>query len=372
MSPPARSHVLMTADAVGGVWTYALDLARGLAGFGVRTTLVVMGPAPGADQQAEAAGVRGLELIETGLPLDWTASEYAEIGESAAAVRGLARGLKVDLVHLNSPALAAGGGYHAPVLGACHSCLATWWSAVRDGPLPEDFRWRTQALWQGLIACDALIAPSAAFARDTARTYDVPRPYVVHNGRTPSFIDAKPRERAVFTAGRLWDAGKNIEVLDRAAARLAAPLLAAGPLESPTGDRVQLSHAQALGRLTQDEVSERLAARPVFASAALYEPFGLAVLEAAQAGCALVLSDIPTFRELWEDAAVFAPADDADAFAEALQSVLDDPGRAAALGAAARKRSRRYTVEALTTGVLEIYRTLKPEAFLPVMTEAAE
>ena len=42
--PPTR--LLMTADAVGGVWTYALDLAAGLAPFGVETTLAVLGPAP--------------------------------------------------------------------------------------------------------------------------------------------------------------------------------------------------------------------------------------------------------------------------------------------------------------------------------------
>ena len=48
-----------------------------------------------------------------------------------------------------------------------------------------------------------------------------------------------------------------------------------------------------------------MARTAVFVSPALYEPFGLAVLEAAQAGCALVLSDIPTFRELWDGVALF-------------------------------------------------------------------
>ncbi|HEX8375447.1 MAG TPA: hypothetical protein VF606_09745, partial [Geminicoccaceae bacterium] len=42
----ARRHVLMTTDAVGGVWTYSLDLAAALATRGVRTTLAVLGPAP--------------------------------------------------------------------------------------------------------------------------------------------------------------------------------------------------------------------------------------------------------------------------------------------------------------------------------------
>jgi len=68
----AKLRVLMTADAVGGVWQYALDLAGGLRAHGVETTLAVLGPVPSADQQrrAEASGVK---LVQTGLPLDWTA-----------------------------------------------------------------------------------------------------------------------------------------------------------------------------------------------------------------------------------------------------------------------------------------------------------
>src|SRR3546814_15067984 len=59
----------------------------------------------------------------------------------------------------------------------------------------------------------------------------------------------------------------------------------------------------------------------IFVSPSLYEPFGLAVLEAAMSGCALLLSDIPTFRELWDGAAVFTPAGDSDALADRLQAM---------------------------------------------------
>ncbi|WP_377355033.1 glycosyltransferase family 4 protein [Phenylobacterium terrae] len=354
-------RLLMTADAVGGVWTYALDLARGLAPMGVRTSLVVLGPEPKPDQRLEAEAVPGLELIETGLPLDWTAPELADIREAGAVIRGLARGVSADLIHLNSPSLAYDGGFCAPVIGACHSCLATWWSEVRDGPMPQDFRWRSSALWQGLINCDITVAPTAAFAEATARAYEVPRPFVVHNGRlAPAFAPA-PRERMVFTAGRLWDDGKNIGLLDAAAARIDAPVYAAGPLESPTGERRSLAHARPLGRLATEEVGRWMTRAGVFASGALYEPFGLTVLEAAQAGCPLVLSDIPTFRELWDGAALFVPADDPDAMAAALQRLLDDRDEAARLARAARSRAGRYSVQAMAEGVRDVYRLVAPQ-----------
>lgn len=370
MAPP-QPRVLMTADAVGGVWTYALDLSRGLARAGVEVTLITFGPTASVDQVKAAHAVPGLTLIDTGLPLDWMASEPAEILEAGAVLRGLARASRADLIHLNSPALAAIGGFPAPVIGVSHSCLATWWAAVKDGPMPADFRWRSQSLWQGMLACNALIAPTAAFADATARAYEVPVPFVVHNGRRPAGIGPASCEPMVFTSGRLWDEGKNIAVLDEAAAMISAPLYAAGPLAGPNGEQRRLSHAISLGRLPAGEVARWLACSPVFASSALYEPFGLGVLEAAQAGCALVLSDIPTFRELWDGAAVFVDPRDASGFAGAVDRLLADPCEAVVLAAQARGRAARYTVEAMVAGVLHVYRLFDPARFHPVLEEVA-
>ena len=370
MTPPQGPAVLMTADAIGGVWTYALDLAGGLAEAGVSTRLAVLGPSPSDDQRRDAGAVPGISLIETGLPVDWLADRPAEILKAGAALRDLARALKVDVVHLNSPALAAGGDWSAPVLGACHSCLATWWSTVREGSMPEDFRWRTHALWKGMTACNALIAPSHAFAEATRRAYDAPRPFVIHNGRAAwAGDDRTARQRCVVTAGRLWDDGKNVAVLDAAAGRIDAPVHAAGPQQGPSGQHLALDHARPLGRLPQQAVRRWLRQAQVFASSALYEPFGLSVLEAAQAGCALVLSDIPTFRELWDGAAVLVAPDDVDGWTVALQDLLDDPVRCRRLGEAARARSARYSIRAMTTGVLDVYRFLRPG--LPILAEAA-
>lgn len=364
-------HVLMTVDAVGGVWTYALDLAAGLAKAGVRTSFAVLGPCPAPDQLQEAAAVPELALLNTGLPLDWTAPDAQALERAAHGLKTLADELGVDLVHLNAPALAGPAGFAQPVLSVAHSCLATWWSAVRRGPPPEDFRWRIQAHWRGLMASDAVITPSSAFAEDTLRAYETVRPFVVPNGRRfgPRTAD-RPRSGAV-TTGRLWDDGKNIATLDRAAARLSSPLRAIGPLAGPHGEHRRLEHAVSLGRLPAEAVRAELRSAAVFASASLYEPFGLGVLEAAQAGCALVLSDIPTFRELWAGAAVFAPPNDDAAFAEAIQTLCDDADQCAVLGAAAREHAARFTVEAMTAGVLDVYATLTPGARLPVAKEAA-
>ena len=49
------TRVLMTADCVGGVWTYALDLAESLGDFGVEVLLATMGQRPSHAQAGQAA-----------------------------------------------------------------------------------------------------------------------------------------------------------------------------------------------------------------------------------------------------------------------------------------------------------------------------
>ncbi|MBK8907109.1 MAG: glycosyltransferase [Rhodospirillales bacterium] len=99
-----------------------------------------------------------------------------------------------------------------------------------------------------------------------------------------------------------------------------------------------------------------LAAAPIFVSPSLYEPYGLTVLEAAQAGAALVLADIPSFRELWSDAALFFSARNAAALAAAANRLIDDPALRARLGLAARERAADYTIERTVEGMERLYR----------------
>jgi glycosyltransferase involved in cell wall biosynthesis len=348
-------RILLTTDTVGGVWTYALDLAGSLGEIGVETVLVTMGPPPCDAQRAAVASLAGVTLVETDAALDWLARDPDTIASAAHRIGAVAHAHGVDVVQLNAPALAAGIDFGMPVVVVAHSCLASWWDAVETGPLPEDFAWRDALTRAGLLAADVVVAPSHGFAAAVRRVHQLPAtPRVVHNGRAPLLASQRPQASHAFTAGRLWDRGKDLDTLDRAAA-LGPPILAAGPLVGPGGDTGRFDHLTCLGTLDAATLGERLAMRPVFVSAALYEPFGLAVLEAAQAGCALVLSDIATFRELWSDAAIFVAPRDAEGFAAAIEDLLAHPAERARRGAQAAKAAQRYTVAAMRDAMAAVY-----------------
>lgn len=350
---------MLVTDAVGGVWTYTLELARALRQRDVETLVTVIGPAPTEEQRQEAAG---LELIETGLPLDWTAIDPREVRRTGCGLADLATREGADIVQLNSAAMAADCDFERPLVVVQHSCVATWWDSVRKGPLPNDFAWRRDLIDCGLNKADAVVAPTSSFAAQLSRIYGLSRPVrCVHNGQRPLPMKKRGPDNFVFTVGRLWDDGKNVETLDRAASRLKVPVEAAGPLSGPNGTAVSFENLETPGELRLAAIAERLAARPIFASSALYEPFGLSVLEAAQAGCALVLSDIPTFRELWGGAAVFVGADDSDGFADAIEQLLASPSRRADLAIAARTRALRYTPDAMGSRMAQLYADLLPE-----------
>lgn len=351
-------RLLMTADAVGGVWQYALELAGALPAD-TALTLALLGPAPDEGQRAAAAALPRLRLIETGLTLDWLCSGPQPVLEAGAAIAALARAEGAEIVHLNTPALAAAGGFGVPVVAADHGTLAAWWEAARGGAVEPALAWHPDLTAQGLRAAARVLAPTRAHAEAVARLYGLAAvPQVVHNGRSPVPLPQVGRFPGALTIGRLWDEVKGAAVLDAAAGLLDAPFVALGATRAPHGAEIVPLHLTATGTVPAGDLACWLARRPVFVSAARFEPFGLAVLEAAQAGCPLVLSDIPSFRELWDGAATFVAAQDAAGFATAIGALLADDAAREAASAASRARAARYTPGEMARRTQALYREL--------------
>jgi glycosyltransferase involved in cell wall biosynthesis len=161
---------------------------------------------------------------------------------------------------------------------------------------------------------------------------------VIANGSSLLSVEPGGREPLVITAGRVWDEAKNVAALAAAAPAIHGRVAVIGQGPAPG--------LHSLGPLPQKQVITWLRRGAVFAEPARYEPFGLAALEAARSGCALVLGDIPSLREVWGDAAAYVPPDDPDALADAVNRLLDDPVACEAAATRALARSERYSASA--------------------------
>ncbi len=348
MSGPLR--ILITVDAVGGVWRYAADLAQGLTRRGAACLLVGMGP------RGDAGSPPGSpDLVWIDQPLDWLVEDEAALDNIPSTLSALAREWRADLLHLNLPSQAVGLPEDLPVLVASHSCVPSWWEAVRGTALPPAWQWQHRRNRRGLDRAAGVLVPSASHAAALERIYGpMQNLHVVHNATTSAGSDTE-KQPFVLAAGRWWDEGKNAAALDQAARCCAWPVVMAGSLAAPDGQVVELRHAHAPGAVPSETLQAMMRDAAIFVAPSRYEPFGLAVLEAATCRAALVLSDIPTFREIWEGAAIFVPANEADGFAAAINRLATDAPMRRTLGRKAARIAATLSPARQLDGVMAAY-----------------
>jgi glycogen(starch) synthase len=359
--------VLMTGDTVGGVFTYVCELAAALAGRGVETTLALMGRRLTRDQLDAVGRARVACLYTRECRLEWMEDPWDDLDRTGEWLLEVEEEAEPDVIHLNAYADGA-LPWRAPTLVVGHSCVLSWWDAVHGEPAPPTWDRYRDVVTRGLRGADLVAAPTAAMLAELRRLYDVrAETLVLPNGRRRP-QRRFPKQPIVLGVGRLWDEAKNLAALDAAAAAIDWPVVVAG--DEPASD-ARPRHAWLLGRLPQADLEERLAAAAIFASPARYEPFGLAALEAGLAGCALVLGDIPSLREVWGDAAVFVDPDDPASLARVVNRLIGEPALLAERAAAAEARARRFTPERMAAAYLDSYERLQTQALEPEQLEVA-
>lgn len=352
-------RVLMTADAVGGVWTYAIDLAEQFSRFDIAVVLATMGPAPTDAQRLRATAVKKLELIESPLPLEWMPNlSDAAIEESGAWLRSLAARVRPEIVHLNGYAHAA-CKWNAPVVVVAHSCVSSWWLGVHRELPPARWRGYCDRVLTGLESADAVVAPSRWMLKTIREIYSpVLKRTVVIRNFTNLEIPLRQKQPVILAAGRMWDRAKNLAILDKIGPVPGWQIQLAGDADGPDGSEYHPEQVQVLGRLSRKAMAQHLADAAIFAHPAKYEPFGLSVLEAARAGCVLVLADIPSLRELWDGCAIFAPPDDAACWKSCIDLVAHNTRLRLEYSMRAFLRSREFNATAAAERYLELYASL--------------
>jgi len=355
------TRILMTADAVGGVWTYALELARGVGEAGVEVCLATMGPRPTPEQREAASQIPNLRVFESDYKLEWMQEPWQEVDAAAEWLLALEDRLQPDLVQLNGY-VHGNLGWNAPVVVAAHSCVLSWWRAVKGEAVPGEWDEYRRRVGRGLHAADMVVAPTTAMLEAVERHYgELDRTRVIYNGRDSRDFAPGAKKELIFAAGRLWDEAKNVAAIERIASELSWPVLIAGDAAEPDvarGGAAPFSGAKFLGKLDQQSMRRHLGQAAIFAAPAKYEPFGLCALEAALSGCALVLGDIPSQRELWDGVALFVDPDDSAGLSEALELLSKNSWMRNELAWRARERAQRYSTTRMTESYLDLYRSV--------------
>lgn len=356
VSEKMPEKVLMTADTVGGVWTYSMELAAALEKKGVQVFLATMGASLSRDQLSDIKKIPGIEVFESGFRLEWMADPWENVRLAGRWLLRLEDYIRPDIVHLNGFSHGC-LPFRAPAIVVGHSCVLSWWEAVKGSPAPREWDRYREEVGRGLAGARAVAAPTRAMLVTLQRLYDFTAPSrVIPNGRDAGLFRPAEKEEFIFTAGRLWDEAKNAQALQDVSGSFSWPVYAAGQHSHPSGTPATGGAIRMLGVLSSRELASWLSAASIFALPALYEPFGLTVLEAALSGTALVLGDIPSLKENWEGAALFVDPRDRQALKDALALLTKDRTMRRILARKARDRALGFTSGRMADGYLEFYR----------------
>lgn len=334
-------RLVITTDAVGGVWTYTRELTTELARRSHEVNVVCFGPSPTGKQCDWLKDLPRVTFQSRPFKLEWMAECESDVQAASTELARIVDEFKPDLLHSNQFCFGA-LEVKVPRVVVAHSDVVSWWHAVQGcEPDPRDFPhidWYRETVSRGMSQAQATVAISQDVRSSLENHYGAPRRCeLIYNGLHPArFVYDRKKQDHALCVGRFWDKAKNLVLLEKISARM--PIRIAGD-------------ERELGVLDTDALREEYANASVYVHPALYEPFGLAPLEAAFSGCALLLADIASLREIWgEHAEYFDPRNSND-LARKLEHVAGTRG--------AREHAlEHYTAERMTDEYESLYREL--------------
>jgi glycogen(starch) synthase len=363
-------HVLVTADTLSGSWTYSRELVTGLVTRGVRVTLVSFGEIPLPGQTAWMDHLHGLDYRPTAFRLEWMQEAEEDLPESSAYLAQLVRELRPDILHLNQ--FCYGNlAVELPRVVMAHGDLLSWNEAVQ-ARVPRSRRptqWYHQTVVRGILGADAVVAPSAWMLEQVRACYVRPqRGVVIYPGRNPIFFNPYvSKDDCVLAVGRLVDASKQVSLLTQHAHPVPVCIVGAEhtvaspriPIRADVKVAIEETLVAIRGPQTEAQLRALYSRAAIYAATARYEPLGMAALEAAFSRCAIVANDIPCFREIWGDAALYFRTNDAASLAESIRLLSDDrPMRRAYAELAYARARERFTTKRMIEEYLRLYRSL--------------
>jgi glycosyltransferase involved in cell wall biosynthesis len=230
-------------------------------------------------------------------------------------------------------------------------------------------KWYRDTILRGIEGADAVVAPSAWMLDRIRACYTQPqREEVIYPGRNPIFFNPYvSKDDCVLAVGRLVDAGKQVSLLTQHTHPLPVCIVGAEqtvlvpriPIRADVKVATDQSSVAIRGPQTEAQLRALYSRASIYAATARYEPLGMTVLEAAFSRCAIVANDIPSFREIWGDAALYFRTNDAASLAENISLLNADRPMCRAYAELAYTRAReRFTTKRMIDEYLQLYRSL--------------
>jgi glycosyltransferase involved in cell wall biosynthesis len=363
-------HVLVTADSLSSSWTYARELVTGLVTRGVRVTLVSFGEIPLPHQTSWMEHLHGLDYRPTGFRLEWMQEAEEDLPESTDFLIALVNELRPDILHFNQFCYGS-LPVDVPRVVMANGDLVTFRQAVHDKPGKPDpsLTWYRKIVSSGLMCADAVIAPSGWMLDRISDCYGYPRRgEVIYPGRNPIFFNPYvSKDDCVLSVGRLVDASKQVFLLTQQPHPLPVCIVGAEqtvpiprvPIRADVKVATEQTSVAIRGPQTDAQLRALYSRAAIYAATSRYEPLGMPALEAAFSRCAIVANDIPSFREIWGDTALYFRRNDAESLAENIRLLNEDRAMRRAYAELAYTRAReRFTTKRMIDQCLQLYRSL--------------
>jgi glycosyltransferase involved in cell wall biosynthesis len=356
-------RILMTCAGDRASWSHSLELAACLGRCGLDVALATVGEPPSHGQLEETLRLPNLQVFPGRFATAWHDDGWDEVERAGEWLLHLEEHLEPDVIHLH--AYPYGGlPFRAPRLLEGHDCPVCRSHALSGDVASLQWERYRKAVTGALREARMVVTPTAAGLNELAAIFGaLPECRVIPAGRSPRRFLPGTKDDLILSAGCFGDEARNLPALAEVARDLAWPV--AVLMDEVSDDEARASRPV---RLVEGTSPDRVAAwygrASVFALPCRYDPSGLSALEAALAGCALVLGDVPSLRETWEGAALFVTPGDPDDLRRALDLLIAEPKGLRGLAQRARTRALLLSPERRAAAFLEAYADLlaeKPE-----------
>ncbi|ALC06071.1 GDP-mannose-dependent alpha-(1-2)-phosphatidylinositol mannosyltransferase [Corynebacterium deserti GIMN1.010] len=348
-------------DEPGGVQAHILDLAEAFIAQGHEVS--VLGPCS-EDTDVPEYVVRGGSSIP--IPYNGSVARLSFGPKMFSTVKAFIREGDFDVLHIHEPnspsySMAALRYAEGPIVATYHASstgskllkaflpvLSPMLEKVRAGIAVSEMarRWQVEQ-----VGGDPVLIPNGV---DTAK---------FAHARVPRAFDVDDPVEIVFL-GRIDESRKGLDVLLRALTRLdrgvTCTVIGGGTPRTVSG-------VNFVGRVSDEEKAEILGRADIYVAPNTGgESFGIVLVEAMAAGCAVVASDLEAFSLVIDHESahpaglLFKTGSDAD-LAVKLQTLIDDPRQRTALISAGLKRAQTYDWTTVSARVMAVYETIAME-----------